>query len=187
MLITGNRLSLILSPRPVEFQALSNNGDEEAQYLEEACFYLSELNKPVSEIAVELKIGEDEVNHSLKEYRRKIDEGEVSYDPEAKEFWGKLSREGSGDERITLVDDKGRYYHGWKSEFEKMTLEQLVELLIVNKKYSDAHPLSEFSKTQPAVGYDPIVPLRNIRRAVAIIDTILQKRELQETSDNPGS
>lgn len=155
--------------------------DEEGQYLEEACFYLSELEKPVSEISSELNISEDEVNRLLKDYRRKIDEGKVSYDPEARQFWGKLSREGGGDERITLVDDKGRYYHGWKSEFEKMSTEQLVELLVVNKKYSDAHPLSSFSKTQPAVGYDPIVPLRNIRRAVTIIDGILQMREHQET------
>jgi len=120
------------------------------------------------------------VGYAISDYREKIDRGKLIYDPEAKEFWGKLQKEGGGDERITLVDDKGRYYHGWKSEIEKMTTEQLMELLFTNKRYSDAHPLSEFSKTQPAVGYDPIVPLRNIRRAVSIIDEILQRRDRQD-------
>ncbi len=152
-------------------------GEAEAEYLEEACFYLFELKKPIEKIAMELKLSEDQVNRAIQDYQRKIDNGKIPYDPDAKEFWRKLHQESGGDERITLVDDKGRYYHGWKSEIEKMTTEQLMELLIVNKRYSDAHPLSEFSKTQPAVGYDPIVPLRNIRRTVSIIDELLQKRE----------
>lgn len=155
------------------------SSEEEAEYLEEACFYLFELNKPSLEIAAELKLSEDEVNRAILDYRKKIEAGRLSYDPDAKEFWRKIDQESRGDERITLVDEKGRYYHGWKSELEKMTTEQLAELLFVNKKYSDSHPLSEFSKTQPTVGYDPIIPLRNIRRAVSVIDEILQKREFQ--------
>ena len=153
---------------------------EEENYLEEACFYLSKGNKSSEEIASELNITVDQVSGAVRSYQKKIDDGKIAYDSEAQEFWGKIERESGGDERITLVDDKGRYYHGWKSEFEKMTTEQLVEFLVINKKYSDAHPLSSFSKTQPAVGYDPIVPLRNIRRAVIIIDDILQKREMKE-------
>ena len=78
----------------------------------------------------------------------------------------------------------GRYYHGWKSEIKKMSTEKLVNLLVVNKQYSDRHPLSEFSKTQPAIGYDPLIPLRNIRRTVLIIDETLQKRESEEDSSN---
>ena len=148
--------------------------------MEEACFYLSELRKPIKDIASELNLTEAQVGYAIRNYREKIDKGKLAYDPEAKKFWGKLQKEGGGDERITLVDDKGRYYHGWKSEIEKMTTEQLMELLFTNKRYSDAHPLSEFSKTQPAVGYDPIVPLRNIRRAVSIIDEILQRRDRQD-------
>ncbi|MFI5419688.1 MAG: hypothetical protein ACHQ1H_01845, partial [Nitrososphaerales archaeon] len=92
-------------------------------------------------------------------------------------FWARINQESSGDEKITLVDDKGKYYHGWRSEIEKLGTAELVELLVVNKKYSDQHPLSEFSKTQPVIGYDPIVPLRDIRRSVTLIDQILQKRE----------
>ena len=61
-----------------------------------------------------------------------------------------------------------------------MNTEQLVELLVVNKQYSDRHPLSEFSKTQPVVGYDPLIPLRNIRQTVSLIDKILQEREKTE-------
>jgi hypothetical protein len=154
----------------------------ETEFLEEACFYLSELNVPTEQIASSLNLDENQVMSAIDQYKKKIEEGKITYDPEAKEFWRKSNQESGGDERVTLVDDKGRYYHGWKSEIGKMNTEQLVELLIVNKKYSDAHPLSEFSKTQPAVGYDPIIPLRNIRRAVALIDQILQARDLQDPS-----
>jgi hypothetical protein len=154
--------------------------EETQEYLEEACFYLSELEKPFGEIARDFNISEEQAHKFQSEYKSKIDSGEVTYDPDAKEFWSKLARESGGDERITLVDEKGRYYHGWKSELEKMTTEQLVELLVVNKRYSDAHPLSEYSKTQPAVGYDPIVPLRNIRRSVSLIDSILQERDAKD-------
>jgi len=159
-------------------------GDEEREYLEEACFYLSELHESHEDIASGLKISESQVVEAIQDYRKKIEAGKLAYDENAKEFWGKLLRENGGDEKITLVDDKGRYYHGWKSQFEKMATEQLVELLIVNKRYSDAHPLSSFSKTQPTVGYDPIVPLRNIRRTVALLDEILQKRELKEEKES---
>ena len=149
----------------------------EDEFVEEACFYLLELRKPISEIGNDLNLSSDQVKQAVENYRKKIESGAVAYDEDAKDFWAKIRRENTGDEKITLVDDKGRYYHGWRSEIENMGTEELVELLVVNKKYSDRHPLSEFSKTQPVVGYDPIVPLRNIRRTVLIIDEILQKRE----------
>ena len=155
----------------------------EEEYVEEACFYLSELGIPISEIEKSLSLTSDSVKKAIESYRKKIGAGSVKYEEDAKDFWAKASRENSGDEKITLVDDKGRYYHGWRSEIQSRPTEELVELLVVNKQYSDKHPLSEFSKTQPVVGYDPIVPLRNIRRTVSIIDEILQKRANEEEED----
>jgi hypothetical protein len=159
----------------------------EDEFVEEACFYLSELGKPILEIGTDLNLSSDQVKQAVESYRKKIESGAVAYDEDAKDFWAKIRRENTGDEKITLVDDKGRYYHGWRSEIENMGTEELVELLVVNKSYSDRHPLSEFSKTQPVVGYDPIVPLRNIRRTVSIIDEILQKRELQNEADGEST
>jgi len=159
----------------------------EDEFVEEACFYLSELEKPISEIGNDLNLSSDQVKEAIESYRKKIESGTLTYDEDAKDFWAKIRRENMGDEKITLVDDKGRYYHGWRTEIENMGTEELVELLVVNKKYSDRHPLSEFSKTQPVVGYDPIVPLRNIRRTILIIDEILQKREKQGQIDVDSS
>jgi len=159
----------------------------EDEFVEEACFYLSELEKPISEIGNDLNLSSDQVKEAIESYRKKIESGTLTYDEDAKDFWAKIRRENTGDEKITLVDDKGRYYHGWRTEIENMGTEELVELLVVNKKYSDRHPLSEFSKTQPVVGYDPIVPLRNIRRTILIIDEILQKREKQGQIDVDSS
>jgi hypothetical protein len=153
----------------------------EDDYVEEACYYLSRLDKSVNEIAKEFAMTPNQVETAIQSYNKKIEAKEVTYDEDTKDFWARINQESSGDEKITLVDDKGRYYHGWRSEIEKLGTAELVELLVVNKKYSDRHPLSEFSKTQPVVGYDPIVPLRNIRRAVSLIDQILQKREKEET------
>ncbi|MCL4517603.1 MAG: hypothetical protein M1587_00215 [Thaumarchaeota archaeon] len=152
----------------------------EDEYVEEACFYLNELEIEPSAIATEFNMTAEQVKNATIRYRKKIDAKQVTYDEEVKSFWAKNLRESTGDEKITLVDDKGRFYHGWKSEIEKMSTENLVELLVVNKQYSDRHPLSEFSKTQPIVGYDPIVPLRNIRRTVSLIDEILQTRAEDE-------
>lgn len=166
----------------MEISGFLSEEDAVEEYVQEACFYLSELKKPVREIASALNLNEEQVRLAVNEYRQKISERKLSYDADAKEFWNKQIRENEGDEKVTLVDEQGRYYHGWKSEIEKMNTEQLVELLVVNKRYSDAHPLSQFSKTQPVVGYDPIVPLRNIRKALSIIDGILQSRELSESS-----
>lgn len=149
-------------------------------YVSEACFYLTELGIANEEIGKQLNLSPEQVVQAVSSFKSKIDSGKATYDEEAKSFWAKNLRETSGDEKITLVDDKGRYYHGWKSEVEKMTTEQLVELLVVNKQYSDRHPLSEFSKTQPVVGYDPLIPLRNIRQTVSMIDKILQEREKTE-------
>jgi hypothetical protein len=154
-------------------------------YLEEVCFYLSKLGRTPDEIGKEMNLASEQVHNAISSYQKKIDSGVLKYDEETLAFWSKIQKESSGDEKITLVDDKGRYYHGWKSEIEKRPTEELVELLVVNKQYSDRHPLSEFSKTQPVVGYDPIVPLRNIRRTVAIIDEILQKREREDELSRP--
>ena len=152
----------------------------EEDYVEEACFYLSKLGKNTDEIAKEFSMTRSQVESAIESYGKKIETNQAAFDEDTKEFWARINQESSGDEKITLVDDKGRYYHGWRSEIEKLGTAELVELLVVNKKYSDRHPLSEFSKTQPVVGYDPIVPLRNIRRTVSLIDQILQGRESEE-------
>ncbi|MDA4111437.1 MAG: hypothetical protein OK439_02790 [Thaumarchaeota archaeon] len=148
----------------------------EDDYVEEACFYLSEI-KSTEEISKEFSLTPSQVKSAIDSYQKKIDTKQISYDVETKQFWAQINQESTGDEKITLVDDKGRYYHGWKTEIEKLDTAALVELLVINKKYSDRHPLSEFSKTQPVVGYDPIIPLRNIRKTVLLIDKILQSRE----------
>ncbi|MHB8566088.1 MAG: hypothetical protein ACYC7D_10660 [Nitrososphaerales archaeon] len=146
------------------------------EYVEEACFYLSELKLSFEEIAKQMNLTPEQAKVAVSQYKKRISKGSATFEEDSKQFWAKILKENSGDEKITLVDDKGRYYHGWKSEIEKLGTEELVELLVVNKSYSDKHPLSEFSKTQPVVGYDPLMPLRNIRRTVSMIDEILQKR-----------
>jgi hypothetical protein len=148
-----------------------------ADYVEEACFYLSSLNVRRKEIASAFGLDENQVENAISSYKKKIDSGAANFDDDAKEFWARSYKEGSGDERITLVDEKGRYYHGWKSELETLSSEQIVELLVVNKQYSDKHPLSEFSKGDTIIGYDPLVPLRNIRRTVKFLEELLEKKE----------
>jgi hypothetical protein len=153
------------------------NDTLETDYVEEACYYLSALNVGKKEIASSFGLDEMQVENAIKSYKEKIDSGSVKFEEDAKEFWARSYKEGSGDERITLVDDKGRYYHGWKSELETFSTEQVVELLVVNKQYSDRHPLSEFSKGGTIVGYDPLIPLRNIRRTVQFLEELLVKKE----------
>jgi hypothetical protein len=153
-------------------------------YVEEACFYLAELKVEREKISRALNLTPDQVTKAIESYGERIKNGSVEYDDNAKEFWAKNYKESSGDERVTLVDDKGRYYHGWKSELEGLPSEKLVELLVVNKQYSDKHPLSEFSKGEAIIGYDPLVPLRNIRRTVSLLEQILVRKEGETGSPN---
>jgi arsenate reductase-like glutaredoxin family protein len=146
-------------------------------YIEEACFYLSEENVGKNEIARAFNLTEGQVESAISSYKAKIEEGRANYEGETRDFWLKNYRESSGDERITLVDDKGRFYHGWKSELEKLSSEKIIELLVINKQYSEKHPLSEFTKGEAVIGYDPLVPLRNIRRTVSLLEELLQKKE----------
>ena len=152
-------------------------------YVEEACFYLSENKIDKKEIASAFNLSASQVARAVSSYRKKISQGTAKYEEDAKGFWAKNYKQTSGDERITLVDDKGRYYHGWRSELEQLSSEKVVELLVVNKQYSDKHPLSEFSKGHAVIGYDPLVPLRNIRRTVSVLEEILSKKE-GETSES---
>ncbi len=146
-------------------------------YIEEACFYLFENKVRKDEIASAFNLTSAQVTRAITSYSKKISQGKAKYEVDAKEFWSKNYRESSGDERITLVDEKGRYYHGWKAELEKLSSEKIIELLVVNKQYSDKHPLSEFSKGHAVIGYDPLVPLRNIRRTVVLLEEILARKE----------
>ena len=146
-------------------------------YVEEACFYLSENSLNKEKIASAFNISILQVTKAVSSYQKKISQGKAKYETDAKEFWAKNYRQSSGDERVTLVDEKGRYYHGWRSELEQLSSEKVVELLVVNKQYSDKHPLSEFSKGHAVIGYDPLVPLRNIRRTVSVLEEILSKKE----------
>ena len=152
-------------------------------YVEEACYYLTRLKLNPEEIGKQFNISPEQVANAVKQYEEKLSAGMVSLDENTQQFWSMLLRESAGDEKITLVDEKGRYYHGWRTELERLPTENLVELLVVNKGYSDKHPLSEFSKTQPIVGYDPLIPLRNIRKTVSLLDDILQKREANEKKE----
>jgi hypothetical protein len=158
-----------------------------AEYVEEACFYLAENKVPDKEIAKSFNLAPAQVKQAILSYRRKIERKKAIFDEDTKEFWAKNFQESSGDERVTLVDDKGRYYHGWKSELASLSSERIVELLVINKQYSDRHPLSEFSKGQAVIGYDPIVPLRNIRHTVSILEELLRKKEEEEEHSSVSS
>jgi hypothetical protein len=159
-----------------------SRGREQSDYVEEACFYLVELEVPLEEIAKEFGMTADQVRNAARSYAGKISSHSVKYDEDAKDFWSRNFREGTGDVRVTLVDDRGSYYHGWRSELESMETDKLFAVLITNKKYADGHPLSEFSKGHPIIGYDPLIPLRRIRSSVEIIEQILEKRDSAPSS-----
>jgi hypothetical protein len=157
------------------------------EFVEEACFYLAENKVSKIEIAKAFSLTIPQVKNAIISYRKKIDKKKAKFDEDTRDFWTKNYKESSGDERVTMVDDKGRYYHGWKSELADLGSEKIVELLVINKQYSDKHPLSEFSKGQAVIGYDPIVPLRNIRHTVSILEELLQNKEGEERKSNSSN
>ena len=71
----------------------------EDEYVEEACFYLSELKLSSVDIGKEFNMTSDQVERAASNYKAKIDSGIANYDEEAKAFWSKNLRESSGDEK----------------------------------------------------------------------------------------
>ena len=87
-------------------------------------------------------------------------------------------QEARGNEKITLVDSEGEFYHGRRVDLEKAEAKDLIALFDFGKEYlNNIHPmvLESLEKNKP--GYNPLSPIKQLRDGLKIVEEILSNRD----------
>ncbi len=159
--------------------------DEEI--LEEGCYYLSDLGLSHAEIAAHFDTTKSKVARLVKSYSAKLKSGKTVAGDFDRTFWADVKKEAEGDVKVTFVSEKG-FHHAWKSELERLNGEALMSIFEASKDFLGADPNLRFLDFPPPKGYDPLALEREVRRAVAIVSSLLeQKWKDGETSGGQGA
>lgn len=161
------------------------NSDAE-QYLQEACYYLKKKGLSIEELSRILEVPAQRILALYKEYETRLEKGLVSENEVDKTLWEDVYNDSVGNEKVTFVRDNG-FYHCRKSDLEKMESSALMSIFETSKKFLDFDMYRRYLDTKPPVGYDPMAMQRQIKRAVEIINKILDSRYTKELSDKNQS
>jgi hypothetical protein len=149
----------------------------DAPILEDACYYLRKLGASLEEIATQFGLTPGQVGELADRWSGKLARGEVKEDPVDLDFWRNVHREASGDQKLTLVDRDGHFYHGWRSQLEHADTATLLMLYEACREFVARHPELNF----PApVGYDPLAPARQVKAVVPVLQALLERRTGEE-------
>ncbi len=148
-------------------------------YLAEACYYLHKKGLTFGDVSKALEIPEEEALRVYKEYSKKISSGLVKENEVDKNLWEDIYHDSKGNEKVTFARDKG-FYHCRKSDLEGMDSTALMAIFETSKKFLDFDPYKPYLNSKPPVGYDPMAMQRQIKRAVELIQEILEKRWVHE-------
>ena len=160
----------------------SEPGDAEAvnSYLQEACYYLRKKGLSFGELAKALEIREEDAMRLQAEYTNKIAMGLVRENEVDRNLWEDIYHDSVGDEKVTFAREKG-FYHCRKSDLEKMESPALMAIFETSKKFLDFDMYKPYLNSKPPAGYDPMALQRQVKRAVDLIQVILQKRWVKES------
>ncbi len=145
--------------------------------IEDGCYHLKELGLEFSEIAQIFGISEDAAKKKRESFARKLKSKQVEVTEFDKKFWEGILQETQGNDRVTLVDDKGRFYHGRRSELESADTKDLMALFDSGKEYLNTVPpmvLETLEKNKP--GYNPLSPIKQLKDSLKVLEEILSKR-----------
>ena len=149
-------------------------------YLQEACFYLHKKGLSFHELSKALGIPEEEAERFQKDYEDKVSKGLVQETDLDKNLWEDIYLDTMGDEKVTFARDDG-FYHCRKSDLEKMESPALMAIFETSKKFLYFDTYKRYLGSRPAVGYDPMALQRQVKRAVDLIQSILDKRWREES------
>jgi len=153
--------------------------DEEV--LEEGCYYLSRLGLTAEQLESHFGLPPARADELAKSYEAKIRSGRVTPADFDRAFWEGVKKEAEGDVKLTFLSEKG-FHHGWKSELEKLDGPALMSIYESSKDFLSADPNQKFLDFPPPKGYDPLAIDREIRKAVGVVQGLLENRWASEKS-----
>ncbi len=157
----------------------SGHSEDVNDYLEEACYYLHKKGLTFRDVSKALEIPEEEAVRFHMEYSEKISRGVVKENEMDKNLWEDIYHDSKGDEKVTFARDNG-FYHCRRSDLEGMDSTALMAIFETSKKFLDFDLYKPYLNSKPPVGYDPMALQRQVKRAVELIQEILEKRWVHE-------
>jgi len=149
-------------------------------YLQEACYYLRRKGLSFMELSKALEISEAQATRLFEEYASKIAAGAASENEVDKNLWEDIHNDSFGNEKITFARDDG-FYHCRRSDLELMESSALMSIFESSKKFLDFDMYKPYLGTKPPVGYDPMALQRQVKRAIELIQEILNQRFKKES------
>ncbi len=149
-------------------------------YLQEACYYLRRKGLSFTELSKALEISEAQATRLFEEYASKIAAGAASENEVDKNLWEDIHNDSFGNEKITFARDDG-FYHCRRSDLELMESSALMSIFESSKKFLDFDMYKPYLNTKPPVGYDPMALQRQVKRAIELIQEILNQRFKKES------
>ncbi len=131
------------------------------------------------DISKALEITQEEAVRFNREYSGKILTGLVKENDVDRNLWEDIYHDSLGDEKVTFARDNG-FYHCRKSDLETMDSTALMAIFETSKKFLDFDMYKPYLNSKPPVGYDPMALQRQVKRAVDLIQEVLQKRWVPE-------
>ena len=145
--------------------------------IRDGCYYLHKLGLGYQEISDMFGIEMNESMQFVNEYKDGIEKGEIEETSFDQRFWEDILKESSGNSKVTLVNEKQHFFHGRKSDLEKMSTEDLIALFEVNKDFLLRVPQVVLdSLKHHKIGYNPLLPFRQVQESVKLLEKILEKR-----------
>ena len=140
--------------------------------LEEGSYYLTRLGMSPALVASHFETTPAAVNRLVRSFRQKLKSGEATESDFDRSFWEGVMKEAEGDVKLTFVSDKG-FHHAWKSELARLDGPALMAILESSKDFLSSDPNRRFLDYPAPKGFDPLALDREVKKAVAVVDSIL--------------
>ena len=154
--------------------------------LQEGCYYLSLLGLGEDQIAEHFGTTATDVARLVKSYSSDLESGRIVAGDFDRQFWEDVKKEAEGDVKLTFLSDKG-FHHSWRSELERLDGRTLMAIYESNKDFVNMDQNQKFLDFPPPKGYDPLALDREVKKAVSIIESLLEAKWKQEGSTQSGS
>ena len=149
------------------------------EVLEEGCYYLTRLGLSSEQLASHFGLPPSKVEALGRAYESKIRSGKVTPGEFDRVFWEDVKKEAEGDVKLTFLSVKG-FHHAWKSELSRLDGPALMSIYESSKDFLSADPNQKFLDYPPPKGYDPLAMDREIRKAVRVIEGLLNEKWASE-------